>query len=169
MPSGASGLRLVQLQIIESSEYRQLAEKNRTQVIYQTAPRGRIYDRQGSVVATNRPAFSLIYLPGKVQREADLDFLSRHLARELGQEPEELLESLQQAVREESPLRLAENLPLETMFRLSELKTVYPGIDLIVEARRSYPRRCADSTFKTPALCPRPLFIMAAAISTPSL
>lgn len=133
------GLRLVQLQIIESSEYRQLAEKNRTQVIYQTAPRGRMYDRQGVVVATNRPTFSLIYLPGKVQREADLDFLSRHLARELKQEPEELLENLQQAVREESPLRLAENLPLKTMFRLSELKTVYPGIDLIVEARRSYP------------------------------
>ena len=133
------GLRLVQLQIVESAEYRQLAEKNRTQIIYQTAPRGRIYDRQGVALATNRPAFSLVYLPGKVQREADLDFLSRRLARELGNEPGELLESLQQAVREESPLRLAENLPLETMFRLSEIKTVCPGIDLIVEARRFYP------------------------------
>ncbi len=133
------GLRLVQLQILQSAEYRQLAEKNRTQIIYQSAPRGRIYDRKGVAVATSRPAFSLVYLPGKVRREGDLDFLARRLARELGGESGELLESLQQAVHEESPLRLAENLPLEAMFRLSELKSVYPGIDLVVEARRSYP------------------------------
>jgi penicillin-binding protein 2 len=134
------GLRLVQLQILQRAEYQQLAEMNATKIIYQTAPRGRIYDRRGTPVATNQEAFSLIYIPPKKgQQTPDLAFLAGQLARELGRDPEELLETLQQAVHEETALRLAENLPRAAMFRLSELKTIYPGVELIVEARRYYP------------------------------
>ena len=39
-------------------------------------------------------------------------------------DPEELMETLQQAVHEETALRLAENLSRAAMFRLSELKTI---------------------------------------------
>jgi penicillin-binding protein 2 len=134
------GLRLIQLQILQREEYRQLAELNATKIIHQTAPRGRIYDRRGTPVATNQEAFSLIYIPPKKgQPSPDLDFLAGQLARELGRDRGDLLETLQQAVKEESALRLAENLPRGAMFRLSELKTIYPGVELIVEARRYYP------------------------------
>lgn len=133
------GLRLVQLQILAHQEYKLAAERNRSQIIYQTAPRGRIYDRNGVPVATNRPAFSLIYMPGKRQERLDLRPLAEELGRELKQDPDDLFERLQQAVREEVAIRIAENLPQQTMFRLSELKTLYPGVDLIVEARRYYP------------------------------
>jgi penicillin-binding protein 2 len=133
------GLRLFQMQIIQGAEYRLAAERNRSQLIHQNAPRGRIYDRRGEALATNAPAFSLIFLPGKSRHRDDLIPLAAELARQLGQDSDELLERLQEAVREESAVRLAENLPTPTMFRLSELKTVYPGVDLIVEARRYYP------------------------------
>ena len=133
------GLRLAQMQLIQSAEWQEAAERNRSQMIHQNAPRGRIYDRNGVAVATNAPAFSLIFLPGKERRRQDLKPLSEELARQLGDDPEDLLETLDQAVREESAIRLAENLPTQTMFRLSELKTIYPGVDLIVEARRYYP------------------------------
>jgi penicillin-binding protein 2 len=138
---GGSGLalRLVQLQILEHVEYRLAAERNRSQIIYQTAPRGRIYDKNGVPVATSRPAFSLIYMPGKRQDRLDLKPLAEELGKELKQDPGDLFDKLQQAVREETAIRLAENLPQQTMFRLSELKTLYPGVDLIVEARRYYP------------------------------
>lgn len=132
-------LRLVQLQIVQHIEYQRAAERNRTQMIYQNAPRGKIYDRNGTAIATNRPAFSLIYLPGKKGAQDDLKPLAKELARQLNEEEAPLLETLQQAVREESAIRLAENLPPQTMFRLSELKTIYPGVDLIIEARRYYP------------------------------
>lgn len=135
----ALGLRLFQMQIIQGAEYRLAAERNRSQLIHQNAPRGRIYDRNGSPLATNAPAFSLIFLPGKSRHRDDLRPLAQELSRQLGSDPEELHERLQEAVREESAVRLAENLPTPTMFRLSELKTVYPGVDLIVEARRYYP------------------------------
>jgi penicillin-binding protein 2 len=133
------GGRLLQIQIIQNVEYSKAAEKNRTQTIYQNAPRGRIYDRNGVPVASNRPAFSLIYLPSKNKDAGDLRPLANDLAHQLKQDPEETHEALQQAVREQSAVRLAENLPPQTMFRLSELKTIYPGVDLIVEARRYYP------------------------------
>jgi len=133
------GLRLIQLQILENVEYSMAAERNRTQMIYQTAPRGRIYDRNGVPVATNQPAFSLIYLPPKVKEKADLKPLADALAKQLNQDPDNLLETLQEAVREQSVLRLAENLPQQTAFRLWELHTIYPGVYLIVEARRYYP------------------------------
>ncbi|MDD5303700.1 MAG: penicillin-binding protein 2 [Elusimicrobia bacterium] len=134
------GLRLAQMQLVQSAEWRLAAERNRSQMIHQNAPRGRIYDRNGVALATNAPAFSLIYLPpGKDQRHQDLKPLAQELARQLGRDPDDLLEALEQAVREESAIRLAENLPTQTMFRLSELKTIYPGVDLIVEARRYYP------------------------------
>jgi penicillin-binding protein 2 len=133
------GLRLAQMQLVQAAEWRQAAERNRSQMIHQNAPRGRIYDRKGEPVATNAPAFSLIFLPGKERRREDLKPLAQELSRQLDRDPEKLLESLEQAVREESAVRLAENLPTQTMFRLSELKTIYPGVDLIVEARRYYP------------------------------
>jgi len=133
------GLRLAQMQLVQSAEWRLAAERNRSQMIHQNAPRGRIYDRNGVPVATNAPAFSLIFLPGKDRRRQDLKPLAQELGRQLSRDPESLLEALEQAVREESAVRLAENLPTQTMFRLSELKTIYPGVDLIVEARRYYP------------------------------
>ncbi|MBI5881615.1 MAG: penicillin-binding protein 2 [Elusimicrobia bacterium] len=136
---GGLGARIVQLQVVQRAEYALAAERNRTQTIFQAAPRGRFYDRNGVVLATNEPAFSLIFLPPKGQTASDLAVLADELAKHLNVDRKGLQDRLLQAVREESAVRLAENLPTRTMFRLSELKTLYPGIDLVVEARRRYP------------------------------
>lgn len=136
---GILGLRLAQLQILDAAEYRLAADRNSSQMIYQAAPRGRIYDRDGVPLATNQPAFSLIFLPGKGGARQNVELLARELGRQLGRDPHELLETLQEAEKEQAVVRLAENLPTRTMFQLSELKTLYPGVDLIIEARRFYP------------------------------
>lgn len=133
------GVRLMHMQVIRNMYYLRVAESNRTQIIHQAAPRGRMYDRNGDIVATSRPAFSLIYLPGKEKEPEYLIRLSEILSKELHRSKEDLLELLKEAQREESAIHLAENLSLKPMFRLSELKTIYPGVDLIVEARRYYP------------------------------
>ena len=57
-------LRLVNLQILMHTYYSEIAERNRTQVLPQAAPRGRIFTRDSAAVATNKPSFSLIYFPG---------------------------------------------------------------------------------------------------------
>ena len=133
------GLRLAQMQLVQAGEWRLAAERNASKMIPQNAPRGRIYDRAGVTLATNAPAFSLIFLPGKDQKKSELGPLAQELSRQLGRDQDEVLQTLEDAVAEKSARTLAENLPTATMFRLSELKTIYPGVDLVVEARRYYP------------------------------
>ena len=48
---GIIALRLVDIQVIGHNNYARLAERNRTQVLYQTAPRGRILTADGTVLA----------------------------------------------------------------------------------------------------------------------
>ncbi len=132
-------LRLVNLQVIGGTRYREIAEKNRTQIIAQAAPRGRIFSSDETAIVTSRPSFSLIYFPGQTKAGPEMDRMARALARALRSDYEELRKSLYKAVSREKPVRLAENLPPKTMLALSELKAVYPGVDVIVEARRHYP------------------------------
>ncbi|MFH1618966.1 MAG: penicillin-binding protein 2 [bacterium] len=132
-------VRLLDIQILRHQQYKEAAERNRTQVIRQTAPRGRIFSCDGVAVATNRPAFSLIFLPGKIKDPVYLKRLAADFSPKLKATSRELLAELQKAFERGSPVRLAENLPAKTMFALSELKTRYPGVSLIVEAQRFYP------------------------------
>jgi len=132
-------LRLINLQVLMASRYREIADKNRTQIIAQTAPRGRIFTSDGIAVATNKPSFSLVYFPGRLKTNSETDALASGLARQLALPYEALRNTLFKSARMETPVRLAENLSSKTMLSLSELKTIYPGVDIIVEARRFYP------------------------------
>ena len=132
-------LQIVNLQILRHTYYNGIAERNRTQILPQSAPRGRIYTRDSAAVATNKPSFSLIYFPGQVKSAADIDRMARSLSRYLNIPVGELQASLYKAVKKGAPVRLAENLSSRAMFYLSELKTIYSGIDIVVEARRYYP------------------------------
>jgi penicillin-binding protein 2 len=50
------------LQVIDSDQYRQMAERNRVRSIPIIAPRGRMLDRDGRVLVDNRPSFSVLLL-----------------------------------------------------------------------------------------------------------
>ena len=49
---------LVRMQIFHSDYYRSLSEKNRIRIVQLEAPRGKILDRRGEVMATSRLSFS---------------------------------------------------------------------------------------------------------------
>ena len=87
-----------------------------------TAPRGLVYDRNREILATNQGIFSLVYMPGKNREMRDMTALARKLSPLIRKNPEEILKTLDQAVGEESPIRLAEKLPLKAMYKLSELR-----------------------------------------------
>src|SRR5260221_5414310 len=50
------------LQVIDSDQYGQMAERNRVRSIPIIAPRGRMLDRDGRVLVDNRPSFSVLLL-----------------------------------------------------------------------------------------------------------
>ena len=55
--------RAAYLQVYEGDYFAQLADGNRSRIIPSMAPRGTFYDRNGEVLVTNRPGFTVSLLP----------------------------------------------------------------------------------------------------------
>ncbi len=65
--------RLWQLQMVAGEKYRLLADRNRLRQVDVAAPRGVIYDRNGEILARNRPSFSVIVIPGDLPQDQEGD------------------------------------------------------------------------------------------------
>jgi penicillin-binding protein 2 len=61
--------RLWYLQMIRGESYRILADRNRFRDVDVAAPRGVIYDRNGEILARNRPSFSVVIVPGDLPED----------------------------------------------------------------------------------------------------
>lgn len=53
--------RLVYLQVYKHSDYKEKADVSSTRLISETAPRGKIYDSEGNILATNIQTYTLTY------------------------------------------------------------------------------------------------------------
>ena len=135
---GIIALRLVDIQVLRHNDYLQMAERNRTQVIYQTAPRGRVFTADGVAVASNAPSFSMYYL-GVAQDTEYLTKLATDVAPRLKIPQEKLLDILIKGARSGKATLLAENLSTKSTVALQELQYYYPGVYLVEETKRSYP------------------------------
>jgi penicillin-binding protein 2 len=135
---GACLLRLAYLQLIRGRAMEEASESNRTQLVVERAPRGRIIDRNGMVLADDRPVFVALFTPmglsaGDIQ--AVLDRLSPVIAISRA----ELEHRLQLAIRSKSMLRISDRLTREQAFRILQDRTHLPGVSLSVEQQRFYP------------------------------
>jgi penicillin-binding protein 2 len=75
--------RLWYLQMVRGEDYRVLADRNRFREVDVTAPRGVIYDRNGEILARNRPSFSVAIVPADLPEDpkAVLDRLNGLLSQ----------------------------------------------------------------------------------------
>jgi penicillin-binding protein 2 len=73
--------RLWYLQMVRGESYRVLADRNRFREVDVAAPRGVIYDRNGEILARNRPSFSVVIVPADLPDDPKevLDRLNRLL------------------------------------------------------------------------------------------
>jgi len=62
-------VQLWRLQIVQGDDFRWQANNNRFRVLSQEAPRGVIYDRQGRILARNRPRYQVVVIPEDLPRE----------------------------------------------------------------------------------------------------
>ena len=65
--------RLWQLQMITGERYRLLSDRNRLREVDVAAARGVIYDRDGRILARNRPSFSVVLVPGDLPQDKEGD------------------------------------------------------------------------------------------------
>ncbi|MDX1755805.1 MAG: penicillin-binding protein 2 [Marinobacter sp.] len=136
---GALIARMYQLQVLEHETYTTLSDKNRVQVQSVAPTRGLIYDRNGTLLAENRPVFSVTIVP---ERVSDLDQTLAQLT-ELLSISEEDLERFQRRLSE--PRRPYQELPLRYDLNEQEIAALavhrheLPGVEVSAELVRFYP------------------------------
>ena len=129
------------LQIGQHREYLDLAERNRIRNLPIIAPRGRILDRDGRILADNFPAFSVLLL-----RESAATLSPERIAgiaRGLQLEPEELRAIIDRtaSLPRFQPVLLKQAATLEDISFLESHRVEYPELDLIQVQQRLYPKK----------------------------
>lgn len=133
--------RLVWLQIIQGGYYKSQAVENSTRVTFLRAPRGNIYDRHGTLLATNKQSLSMIVVPAKLDNVRDL---AASLAPILGRPYPKILEALLKAKASGSvlPVVIERDLEMETVSKFYERRLFFAGsdaVDILQDISRSYP------------------------------
>ena len=131
-------LKLFYLQILNYPEYRAMSDTNSLRLIPQKAPRGIITDRNGEILATNVPTYSLFLVPADMKTyETTLLRLSQILGESLSS-LEVLVESRSQR-RKFEPIRLESHLDQDLVAKIEENRVRLPGVYLQMEPERYYP------------------------------
>jgi penicillin-binding protein 2 len=130
--------RLVVLQILRYDYYADLSQGNRVRLEPLPAQRGLILDRNGQVLAENRPAFQLELVR---ERVPDVDATLKRLV-EIGVLEADDLDETRRLVRsrrsfESVPIRL--RLTDEEIARFAVHRFEFPGVDIATRLTRFYP------------------------------
>ncbi|HXL72423.1 MAG TPA: penicillin-binding protein 2, partial [bacterium] len=131
-------MKLFYLQILNYPYYRGLSDANSLRLITARAPRGIITDRNGEILATNIPSYSLYVIP------ADLKAYGPTMVR-LSQILDEPLSSLEMTVesrrkrRKFEPIRLQTHLDETLIAQIEENRVRLPGVYIQMEPERYYP------------------------------
>lgn len=131
--------RMYQLQVVEHDIYTTISDKNRVQVQSVPPPRGLVYDRNGELLAQNRPVFSVTLVPERVD---GMDETLIRLGRILDVSEQDL-ERFQRRLKE--PRRPFQEIPLrydlteQEIARLAVHRHELPGVEVEAELVRYYP------------------------------
>ncbi len=130
-------LRLFFLQVIKASYYKLISEENRIHAVPLPAPRGTIKDRNGKIIAFNRPSYTIFLIPYEAK---DLDLLSRRLAPILNMDLSWLKEKLKANwSKKYERIKLKKEVDFKTICVIEEQNQDLPGVIYQVEQTRSYP------------------------------
>jgi len=136
---GGLVLRMVQLQVWEHETYSTRSEKNRIQLQPLAPARGLIFDRNGVLLASNRPVSALNIVRERVE---DLDALLVELRQLLALSDEEVDAFRTRASRARRPFEpvvLKQILEEEEIARLAVHRHRLPGVEISTQLLRHYP------------------------------
>jgi penicillin-binding protein 2 len=126
------------LQVVQYQDYQTRSNDNRIKVIPSAPPRGRIFDRNGVLLAENQPEFSLEVIP---EQSANLKQTLLDLSTLLDLDPQNIPRLLDEAKhsRKFNPLTLAEQLSEEQVAKFSVNQYRFPGCSIEAYLKRHYP------------------------------
>ncbi|MBO8092468.1 MAG: penicillin-binding protein 2 [Prosthecochloris sp.] len=127
--------RLIYLQVFEYKKLGSISDANSLRRIWVQAPRGRMIDRNGIVLVTNQPLYTIKLIPSEF-RQSEKPFL----ASLLGIEETELDKRIDKGQRYNrfAPVVISRDLERQQMMRLHENLWKLPGVLIEVENKRQY-------------------------------
>ena len=135
-------VRLFYLQVIQADLNIRLSRENGMQLRVIKAPRGLILDRNGAVLARNRPSYSICVLPYKVKKRSEI---IRNLLKIRDDNGKAVFDSMELVLgigqaqhRRFDPGRLKEDVSMEIVSIVEEHSMELPGIVVETESRREY-------------------------------
>ncbi len=129
-------IRLIDLQILSGSHYRELADGNRIRQQTIQATRGVMMARDGEIWVGSRPVYIVAYAP---QNGPMSDELTARLAAVLGVVPERLREQYETHRNYFGAIPLAVDIGQDVIARIEERRAEFPGVTIEVQPIRYYP------------------------------
>lgn len=126
--------RAAYLQIYQGEYYAGLADGNRIRIVPSMAPRGTFYDRNGELLVTNRPGFSVSLLP-----------LTAPISDDVIARLSDLLKVSTDEIKTKiaghsgfNPIRIKTDVTPDIVSIIEEQKSQYPGVVIEVTPIRDY-------------------------------
>ncbi len=131
--------RLADLQLVEGARYQLLSNSNQFNFRIRPPPRGRILDRNGIELASNRPDFRVLYRKGEAKEDA-ADTLAKvaELIPITEQKQKSLLKEIANAPKA-TPIALANDLSWDDFTRINVRTPELPGVAADMTDSRVYP------------------------------
>lgn len=125
---------LFNVQVKGYDRYRALGDENRIRLIPLKPSRGRILDREGELLATNRVSFDVYIIPQDFNRE-HIPFVAEHLGIGI----RDLKEKIKAQKVPYVPFLVRRDVPKKIIYRLEERKPELGGVLVQTEGLRYYP------------------------------
>ena len=128
--------RLWTMQLVSTDEYSEQAESNRTSTVYTQAPRGRILDRHGNEIVTNRSSFVVTAISDVLDDEVEVTLL----ANLIGMPVQAVRRKLQDTTQGyQSRRTVSVDVSRRVVAYIGEHPEVFPGVSVETRAQRYYP------------------------------
>ena len=136
--AGLLGLRMRHVQVNQAEEYRLLAEENRISFELLPPVRGRIFDRNGMILADNEPTYRITLTP---EDAGDVAAVVARLAQVIRLDSHDLKRALASIDPRKPffPVTLADRVPWEEISRVEVNAPALPGIRAELGLSRAYP------------------------------
>lgn len=126
--------RVGYLQVYDGEYYAKLADGNRIRIIPSMAPRGTFFDRNGQLLVTNRPGFTVSLLP---LTEPISDEVINRLSTLLNVPVDEMKAKIDAHIGFD-PIRIKTDVTADIVTIIEEQKKQYPGVVIEVQPIRNY-------------------------------
>ena len=125
--AAALALRMRFLQVEQADQFRLLADENRINIRLIPPARGRIFDRNGTIIAENVPSYRITLVPE--EETSDIEAVIERLGQLVELDPDELNRARRdlERLRGDTPVTVADRVSWEAISRVAVNTPALPG------------------------------------------